>query len=525
MIPGQMTQLIGTGGFNVTPTDASQTPWLENMVSDPDGTWRPRYGLKWLKDYPGVYITMLSSWYHQSSSLQYLSFSTVSNSEHYLRHVNPSPLINFSNPSAFINRDVSATVDPGSISPDLRSTSVAIGVPASSSANVKMFYSHVNSNSFQSSEAIQSYTDVANQEFMTDPSAKNISGLVYVQGFLWSHSYHVLCLDGDIVRWCDYSDINSWPLANYKRLHGNYGRGIAAAALSGNTSFIFCENGVLQLFGDIAARFRWAPSDIPTCVSPHGCVVSTGDKIFYMSPGPKLCVIGSDKSPRFDYAIAKDLREVDNVADLSAFYDPLHDAYCLSGRFAGGQARTYLFDATEESWKGVFTYGDTGESFALHKAVNVGPRQDPAKDYYNTTTPFASVILAAISDEGNSRLLTWDSTLFVDETSGSTSEGFTCAIESSPAVGDDVFYDKVICDVYGEVHGTWEVKLYSRSDPYSSWNVASLGSISEFSPWIHVDPYSADVYKERKIRLEASSTEGLRVRRVSIRERNLGATR
>lgn len=526
-LPGQMTQLIGPAGLNVTPNEPSQSPWLENVVMDSDGTWRPRYGLRLVHKFVNEQITMLAPWFRITDGMC-LSIGVMGNVPdgfggytHRLHTATASNIINNTaggtSGTSYAFSSNLALVVVGSAAMSRYPTSRSVGVVSDITKECKVLFSYLAD--VTNDYIIEGYT--TDSAGLSDPSTILITGSTYARGFNWSHSYHTMSLGDRETRWSAYSNVNSWPTANFKIMPGEMGKPLVGLPLGVNTSYIFCENGVMQLYGEIDTRFRWAKLDIPTCISPHGCAVSTGEKIFYLSPGPKIGVIGSDLSTRADIPIAKDLRGIAQGNDVRAYYDPLHDAYCLTGTFDSAK-RTYLLSNATEQWQGIFTFADS--NFVMQHCASVGPKKDSATTHLNSKPPF-SLTCIALNSANDGLLCYWDPTLFTDQTAVGTSTAFTCAIESAPTSGDDIYVDKMLSDVYVECYGTWTVKLLYRDDPQSTWTSATIGTVSQTSPWLHPSAASMPVYKERKLRLEATSSETLRVRRVSINERTLGASR
>ena len=531
-LPGQMTQLVGPAGLNVTPSDPGQSPSLENVVMDSDGTWRPRYGLRLVHKFIDSNITMMCPWLWKLNASMSLSLAVMGNVpdgfssySHRLYHLTSTAIITNSiggtsgtiigigNPGLDLS-----SVYVGSLQKSRWPTARTVGVVSDADKESKVLFSYLADVTFD--QTIQSYdTDSFG---ISDPSLITISGLIVVRGWVWNHSYHVVSLGDREARWSAYSNVNSWPVANYKIMPGDLGKPLVGLPLGVNTSYIFCENGVMQLYGEIDTKFRWARTDLPTCVSPHGCAVSTGDKIFYLSPGPKISVIGGDQGSRADVPVSKDLRGIEESNDIRAFYDPLHDAYCLSGPFNGVNT-TYLLSNEDQKWIGKFFFADN--SYVPEHCATVGPRRDRVEYTILNSEPPFSLTCVALNSSTHSLLSYWDPTLFADETDVATSTAFTCAIETAPNVGDDIYFDKLLSDVYVECSGTWTVKLLYRNDPNAAWTSATIGTVSDSSPWLHPSVSTAPVYKERKLRIEAPSASGLRIRRVSINERTLGVTR
>lgn len=344
-------------------------------------------------------------------------------------------------------------------------------------------------------------------------------GATDVKGIPWSHGNNPAVLQKRTVVWSDFADAYTWPVANFTHLPPEIGEGIAAAYWQEEVSYIFGTLGVASVQGTPLVDARWTVLTAPPAAGPVAtCVARCRDRIAYMAPGPAIYLLGGGLQ-RIDGPIQPILSSYGDATQFTMSYDPLIDCLCLSpivdqALYAGRENDTFLFNVSEGRWVG--SYRNANGLKGIQRTFNAGPQTDSLTVPRNRP-PFGLQLVAC-----EDLLCRYDDTLFADHDASANAVAFECAIETSPEGADPetAHLDKKLMDVYVDGTGRWDCIAKVRNGSGETYTEILVGSV-DAPGWIHA---SRDLrsYRERIVRLEASSASNLRIRGVGIRERAVG---
>jgi len=490
------TTKVGSSGLVLLPGEKSQSPWIQNMTRDTDGSWIPRFGLKLIKDYPSR-IAMLASAYQPKSDVQ----------RHVLYVVTEEPKI-YSGSLNTIAYDGGSSLDAGLNSGDFsgeqKNASVAVGTSSNPTATLKRVCF--------SWQGIGGFSDA--QVYDQTGNKVQTGGGSDVKGIPFAHGNTLCFLQKATIAWSAYGD--AYDLTDfdsfYTYLPPEIGEGVGAFYWQEDVSYIIGTTGAAIMQGsplEQSLRFRVLTAP-PAALGSAACFARCRDRLFYLAPGPSIFLVGGGLK-RVDEPIFSLLKGNGDVSNYQMFYDPLIDALCVAVYIVNGPCYTYLYSLAENKWIGLYSHSD--ESRCIGKAVNAGGLTDDDDEYRNRS-PFATVAVAA-----GDLLEYYDSETYGDDTGGGVSS-FTVALETAPEGADEFpFVDKQLLDVYLDGTGDWTVKVKTR-DGGGSYTTTTIGTVTA-PGWVHAS-LSSPVYKERIVRAEASSSSGLRLKSMTIREAILG---
>lgn len=493
------TTKVGSAGLVLLPSDKQQSPWIENLTKDTDGSWIPRFGLKLIKDYDGDRIAMLGSAYQAKSDIQ----------RHIIYVVTEEPKL-YKGSMNTIASDSGTSLDAGLTAGDFsgeqKNASVAVGTsenPTLTERRVCFAWQGIGG-----FDDPQVYDQTGNKVLTggSDP----------VKGIPFAHGNTLCFLQKATIAWCAYG--NAYDLDNFDSyftfLPPEIGEGVGAFYWQEDVTYILGTTGAAIMQGsplEQSLRFRVLTAP-PAALGSAACFARCRDRLFYLSPGPSIFLVGGGLQ-RVDQPIFSLLkRESADVSDYQMFYDPLIDCLCVAPYVSGGPNYTYLYSIAESRWIGIYSHADDERSIC--KAVNAGGLTDDDEEYRNRS-PFACVVVAA-----GDLLSHYDSSVYGDELAADTPTAFPCALETAPEGADQSpFVLKQLLGVYVDGTGTWTVKLKTR-DGGGAYTTTTIGSVSA-PGWVHASLETLS-YSERIIRCEASSASGVRIKSMTIREGLLG---
>lgn len=490
-----VTTRVGEAGLAILPADKKQSPWIENLHQETDGSWRPRYGLRLLRDFPARICGLISAYQAKDTIEQHRLYVVTEESKLYVGTINTIGAASATTyPSG--GSDLPTSVWTG----NLKNAVGAIGNPSNPTSTERL--------------VVFAWPGVFNFE---DPPVyeQDATRLAYsgtdVVGVPFAHGNTLCTVQKATLAWSTYGDAYTWPTANSAVLPPEIGRGIGGQYWQEEVSIIFGDNGICLAQGsplEDALRFRVI--NAPPCASGSAaCITKAKDRIYYMSPGPTIWEWAGGMN-RIDQPIQSLLRTYGDISNYQMFYDPLVDALCVAPYVSGGPNYTYMRSVTGDRWLGFYSHATNTRS--ISKAVTCGPLT--ASDSTQSNAQPHAAIVAACGD----LLSYYDPALYTDETASATFTAFTCAMETSPDGQESPHVLKRMLGVYVDGTGTWTVKLKHRTGG-GSYTTVTLDSVAA-PGWVYAGDVAA--YQERIVRVEASSAETLRLKSLTIKEMLLG---
>lgn len=492
------TTKVGGAGLVLLPNDKQQSPWIQNLTKDSDGSWIPRFGLKLIKDYAHR-IAMLGAAYQAKSDIQ----------RHVIYVVTEEPKLykgSLNTIASDTGTSLDASLASGDFSREQKNASVAVGTsenPTLTERRVCFAWQGIGG-----FDDPQVYDQTGNK--VVTGGADDVKGIPFAHG-------NTLCfLQKATIAWAKYGD--AYDLTNFDSyftfLPPEIGEGVGAFYWQEDVTYILGTTGAAIMQGsplEQSLRFRVLTAP-PAALGSAACFARCRDRLFYLSPGPSIFLVGGGLK-RVDEPIFSLLKkESADVSNYQMFYDPLIDALCVAPFVSGGPNYTYLYSLAEQKWIGVYSHADPTRS--IGKAVNAGGLTNDDAEYRNRS-PFACVAVAA-----GDLLSHYDSNVYGDELTAGSATAFTCALETAPdGAMQSPFVYKQLLGVYVDGTGTWTVKLKVR-DGGGAYTESTIGSVSA-PGWVHAS-LDTPAYSERIIRCEASSASGLRIKSMTIREAVLG---
>lgn len=491
------TTKVGAAGLVLLPGDKSQSPWIQNLVKDTDGSWIPRFGLKLIKDY-SARIAMLGSAYQPKSGIQ----------RHVLYVVTEEPKLykgSLNTIASDTGTTPHASLTSGDFSNEQKNASVAVGTSDNPTATEKRVCF--------SWQGIGGFADA--QIYDQTGGKVQTGGGTDVKGIPFAHGNTLCFLQKATIAWTAYG--NAYDLTDfdsfYTYLPPEIGEGVGAFYWQEDVSYIIGTTGACIMQGsplEQSLRFRVLTAP-PAALGSAACFARCRDRLFYLAPGPSIFLVGGGLQ-RVDQPIFSLLKGNGDVSNYQMFYDPLIDCLCVAIYVSGGPCYTYLYSLAENKWIGLYSHADNTR--CIGKAVNAGGLTNSDSAYRNRS-PFATVAVAA-----GDLLEYYDSETYGDDTAAATNTAFPVALETAPEGAEEFpFIDKQLLDVYVDGTGDWTVKVKTR-DGGGSYTTTTIGTVTA-PGWVHASS-SSPVYKERIVRAEASSASGVRIKSMTIREAVLG---
>lgn len=490
------TTKVGSAGLVLLPGEKTQSPWIQNLTKDTDGSWIPRFGLKLIKDY-GSRIAALGCIYQAKSDVQ----------RHVIYAVTEEPKLYKGALNAIASdtgTTIHASLASGDFSGEQKNAVVAVGTSSNPTSTLKrVVYSW------------QGIGGFADAQIYDQVGAKvTFDGSTAVKGVPFAHGNTLCVIQKATILWAKYGDAYDFTdLTYYTYLPPEIGEGIGAMYWQEDVSYIFGTQGAAIMQGsplEQSLRFRvlTAPA---AALGSAACMARCRDRLFYMAPGPSIYLVGGGLK-RIDANIFSLLKTGGDISNYQMFYDPLVDCLCVAYFVSGGPNYTYLYSLEENKWVGVYVHAN--DDLSICKAVNAGGLTDDDAEYRNQS-PMAAVVVAA-----GDTLAYYDSAVYGDELTAGVTTAFPCALETAPEGADQTpFLDRQLRSVYVDGTGTWTIKLKVR-DGGGAYSTTTIGSVSA-PGWVHAS-LESPVYKERIIRAEADSASTLRMKSLTIREGILG---
>lgn len=455
----QQFQPGGQASYSPTPSSALEVFHLENMDRDPDGFWRPRWGLKYLDSYAGA-ITHLSA--HPNGAAVMLIYNS-GNLAYWVNSVSKGDL-----DTGWPTTPVKACAAPGA-------SDIWLAHKAAISSDSPAGLYQVNS----------SYIDAA------VAGAPNGTWVETHNRVLFSINSQT-----NIVSWSDYDDHTTWPAANdSNKMPGS----ITAEALcesANNRSILFGQQGLTEVNGGSDAEISFSQMERLAVAMPAYCITKCGNIIIFLTPGPRFHKVEFGKAKPISQPVAKDLRSYPSITSLRSWYDATRNYFCVTNLSTN---YTHIYSIAEDKWLGFWTYGDTQNQDIVGGACLTGANDQP----YSLEYVYANTLLHR-----------WDSTLYKDELTSTPGDAvsFRCAIEAKPDNGGNQAALKRCRSIYADVSGSWTWYLKHRNTVDGAWTTTTWGSTS--GPGNITAPAKYE-FREWTLRGVASSASDVKFRAVT----------
>lgn len=491
------TTKVGAAGMVVLPSENTQSPWIENLTSETDGSWRPRFGLRLLRDFDGDRICGLAAAYQAETSIQahrvYVSTEASEIFEGTINTIGAAMAVTW--PSGAGELPTSAWTGT------LKSAVTAVGTPLDPTAEQRL--------------VVFAWPGVSN---FADPQVWRQDGTKLndgddIMGVPFCHGNTLCTILNSALRWSTYGDANTWPALNETILPPEMGRGIGGCYWQEEVSYLFGDAGLVLAQGsplEDALRFRVLNAP-PAAAGSGACITKARDRIFYLSPGPSIYQVGGGLQA-VHAPIHSLLRTYGDVSNYQMFYDNLIDALCVAPYVSSGPNYTFLMEAASSKWLGVYSFADNTKS--ISKAAVCGPLTASDSTFSNAQP--LTVLAVAVGD----LLSFYDPTLYSDEVEDGVFSTFTCAMETAPEGKDFPHVLKKMLGIYVDGSGTWTVKIRRRIGS-GAYTTDTLGIVAA-PGWVYVSNSNSNAYQERIVRVEASSSSTLQLKSLTIKEMLLG---
>lgn len=293
-------------------------------------------------------------------------------------------------------------------------------------------------------------------------------------------------------QWSAINDCTTWSALDAEPVNQRLGTCIGMLTLGESQALLLGDRSCSLLTGAVEDLFAQQDFTGLTCI-PYGLTnVICGKSCVVAGPGPALYLVsGSGQVQRIDQPIYRDLLTVTNWDNTMAWWDPVLDEYCL---VSYDLSKTWRYSLQRGIWVSL-------ESAAV---IGVGLKQTSSSG-----TPKARRFVGV-----GTRLLELDDSIYTDNSSA-----FTCALETY--ITDRGMPDrrKQLNRVYVGGVGTWTVTLYYRNALEGSWSTLAASATVSAPGYAY---FAANVYRERKIRLEATAASGVYLRDVHVYEELIG---
>lgn len=439
----------GFGTYSASPSSQMELYDIENMDRDPDGFWRPRWGLKFLHDFAGD-----------------------------ITHISPHPttqavmlIYNSGTLAYWKTDDTTADLDTGWPTSFVK----ACSAPAGAADVWAAHKAGVNSTAGALTIVNSSYVD------STVAAAPN-------GNWVETHNRILFSINNlaKTIAWSDYDDYLTWPAANDANKMPRTGGPEAIVDYGNDRSILFGQNGLTEVTGGADDEISFAQLQNISVAMPAHVITKCGDCIIFMAPGPKLMKFQYGRVSRIDWPVNKDFRSWPSMTSLRCWHDASRNYFCVTNL---SSYKTHIYSLDEDKWLGFWTYGAAQDESIVGGCSMTGANDQPyALEYVYV----------------NDMLMRFDSTKTkdaIDATSGND-ESFRCAIQARPTNLENQSTKKRLRSVYADVRGEWTITLQYRNNVDDSWTSVTWGTITGAGT---IDPPARYEFREFTLRATANS--------------------
>lgn len=305
-------------------------------------------------------------------------------------------------------------------------------------------------------------------------------------------SHNRLILKGNyndgVLEWSDDDGVDgTWPAGNNGRAVASIGELMAISNISDSQSLLHGTLGLGLIAGTNSTALRQQDLGAFPCAFGGTTPARCGDAVFWLGPQGQLFRFKGG-GVELGAPLRETLRGLTFATNSFGFWDQALNYYCLSNQDAG---KTYVYDIERDAWLG---YWDKA-------LVGYGRSNVNSSNQYGLYAYGAKLVeygrgAASYQDDGSS---------------------FTCALETYPDEAEGLQAEKSLQKLYLDAVGSWTVTLYGRSDQSGSWtSLWTSGSVT--GPTLLFP--TRNLYRQRKIRIEATGGSTLKFREMLLWERS-----
>ncbi len=467
----------GTAGLARQTVDPQEAYWLQNLELDRSGVWRPRKGLRFIVDLSHA-ITHLS----RPAGYNHKVMAVANGGLYQIDVETPG------SPSA---------IDTGWPTIPM---AAAIGVTPSSGS----FWCANKAGISATAGPLKLWDGTS----LTSPgTAPNDGNFVAMHGYMG-----VQCCSGvtdnTAIRWSARGNVSNWPTAQASPPDPKIVTCDAAIPMSPTEMLLFGPQGIASIRGaDDPNAIGFFFQQLVAVATPMHHVCKCGSRVLFLAAGPSVCSYSPADGGLvyLDAPIHRDLFLAGGVEQIRTWYDSIHEAFCLADLT---QHLTYVYGLKEGRWLGAWTFADGADLFG-QVVLDQG-----ASEFDAAGQPWGKGFLGA-----GSRLVQWDPTLFVDQTSAMATAQHTMILETAPSFAGDPGAEKQLTRVQLDGSGSATVKLRYRNAPDASWTVVTLGTVTMPGT---LYPGVLPLWREASVHVEGLSASGWRLRSIELNEDIVG---
>lgn len=445
----------GVKGYSPRPLTPEEARVIQNLDMERDGTWRARPGL----------LTRVT---HSST----------------IRNLSNRPYV--TSGGRFVLTDAAGTLRLYDANAHTISASLGSGWPTA--GRLKTAFSGSNEDpywaaarTYQGSGIAGVYTINPAGTLAAVAAAPNLGGVE-------SYGLYLMGWSGTRIHWCDGGDVTAWMATNEIGAPWMVGTINQMMALSESQILILGSEGTGILTGNEATIFTQGEFLALHFAAENVPAVKCGRQAVVWGQGSKLFLVDGTTADRFDFPVQDDLEAFGDIRNVSAWFDPTINCYCVSHSDAG---KTLLFDLERRAWVGTWDKALVGIG---HWEATDHPRRVSYLGY-------------------GAKIVQVDYTGFTDDGSA-----YTCALETVLPSVSAPESEKACSQLHIDGVGTWTVKLYGRSNPDASFTLLDT-RVCTAPGWVY---FAAHTYREGLVRFEATAASTIRFRSFQADERAVG---
>lgn len=292
--------------------------------------------------------------------------------------------------------------------------------------------------------------------------------------------------DGQL-EWSDDDGVDgTWPASNAGRAVADVGELMALTNISDSQTLIHGSLGLGLFTGTNSDNVRQQMLGFYPCAFGGTTAAKCGDTVYWLGPQGQLYRFRG-QAEEVGAPLRETFRSLTFATNSYGFWDQALNFYCLGNSDAG---KTYIFDLERQTWIG---YWDKA-------LVGYGRSNVNSSNQYGLYAYGAKLVEYGRGSDS-----------YQDDGSD-----FTCALETYPEELEGMQEEKSLQKLFLDAVGTWTVTLYGRSTQSAAWS--SLWSSGAVSGPTLLFP-TRNLYRQRKIRIEATGAGSLKFRELLLWER------
>lgn len=296
----------------------------------------------------------------------------------------------------------------------------------------------------------------------------------------------------DALQWSKANDVTTWDTL-YQHPPPVGLRSVDAVLPNGpREGILLGPNGIARVTGIPPRNFAFELLCEMEVATPMFTPLRARGRIFFGGGGPAIYMLspGSSQPVNISAPIYRELFSAQGVTNLRAWYDAILDEVIFWDRT---QKLGWRWSLTEDRWVGTLTYADGTVNMLGSAVVDQGASTADA-----STQPWAKAFYAA-----NNLVLQTDPSVASDATSSSTSQAFTCRVETQIDRGDPSLTRQLL-SVKSHSAGSWTHYYKWRNSPNEAWTTVTAGASGDWDV-----PLSSVEYRELIVGSSAQATTSL----------------